>query len=155
MWPYNRCVVRRSWALSQQDPNTLSDRSLDRSGGKEPKHGDEFTYEESLETGSKWTAILGSLAVMLFGVLFFGSSIVSRSRKKNRREGVMALMLDSSHSVVAFAGCRRGRFDGEAAKGIMVGHQRLADDRTRSQGHHDRQSQGRSRIHFDLPYVSL
>lgn len=89
MWPYNRCIVRRSWALSRQNAQVLSDRSLKVGKAKEPVHGDDFSYEESMETGSTLKAYLISWVIMIFGLLFFGSSLVSQHHNNeiyDRRE---------------------------------------------------------------------
>ena len=79
MWPFNRCIVRRSWALSQHNPDLIASKALekDEKAGKEPVHGEKFVYEESHETGSKLGALLLTGSIMLFGVLFFGSRLVS------------------------------------------------------------------------------
>jgi len=76
MYPYNRCIVRRSWALSRLDPKTLADGPV-RNVGDEPVHGGGFEYQEAMETGSKLMALLTSGLLFIFGVLFFGSSLVS------------------------------------------------------------------------------
>ncbi|KAK1922219.1 Saccharopine dehydrogenase-domain-containing protein [Papiliotrema laurentii] len=76
MFPFNRCIVRRSWALSQLHPDVITDRALDiDEESKEPVHGQDFTYEESYETGSKASALLLTGSVILFGILFFGSRV--------------------------------------------------------------------------------
>jgi hypothetical protein len=81
MFPFNRCIVRRSWALSQLHPDVITDRALDiDEKSKEPVHGQDFTYEESYETGSKASALLLTGSVILFGILFFGSRVVGGLR---------------------------------------------------------------------------
>lgn len=76
MFPFNRCIVRRSWSLSRSDVKSLSDRDVTPGEGKEPVHGGGFTYEEVHVTGSRIKALLGTAALALFGTLFFGFSLV-------------------------------------------------------------------------------
>ena len=78
MFPYNRCIVRRSWALSRLNPETLSSGPTKHTDD-EPVHGGGFEYEEAMETGSRVTALLTSGLILLFGILMFGSKLVSGS----------------------------------------------------------------------------
>ena len=78
MFPFNRCIVRRSWDLSRWDVQSLADRELTPGEGKEPVHGGGFMYEEVNVTGSRIKALIGTTALALFGTLFFGFSVVSR-----------------------------------------------------------------------------
>jgi hypothetical protein len=82
MYPYNRCIVRRSWFLSRLDTGVVSSsrqasHDNDDEQDDEPRHGDGFEYREAMETGSTLKAMLISGASLLFGVLFFGCSLVS------------------------------------------------------------------------------
>ena len=70
MYPFNRCVVRRSWFLSRLSSQTtgLPD--------KEPRHGDELVYDEAMQTNSRIMAFLVTLGLTIFGILVFGSNVV-------------------------------------------------------------------------------
>ncbi|ORX39430.1 hypothetical protein BD324DRAFT_619686 [Kockovaella imperatae] len=70
MYPFNCCVVRRSWFLSR-----LSEDATGIKRGDEPRHGDKLEYTEALQTRSWIESIIVSLGLMLFGLVFFGSTL--------------------------------------------------------------------------------
>ena len=73
MYPYNRCIVRRSWALSRSD---FKAQGIPHARGKEPVGGGGFVYDEAMEVGSKLQAFVVSSMLFVFGILFFGSKVV-------------------------------------------------------------------------------
>ncbi len=92
MWPYNRCVIRRSAWLSRMAPSTLSysgnkvtsddagnhrDNNNNEDPQPEPVHGKGMIYGEALQTTSVIKAFVISSVLFAFAGLFFSSKIVS------------------------------------------------------------------------------
>ncbi len=76
MYPYNRCIVRRSWWLSRLPASSYASPT-EKVEVDAPKHGEEMVYREAMQMPSKFQAfILSSIVFGLFG-LFFTSSLVS------------------------------------------------------------------------------
>lgn len=77
MYPYNRCIVRRSWWLSRVSSSTFSESNQEAEDTGEPRHGEELVYEESMQFPNRIMAGIFSSMVFGFVGLFFASSLVS------------------------------------------------------------------------------
>lgn len=110
MYPYNRCIVRRSWALSRLNPKTLADGPV--KNGDEPVHGGGLEYEEAMETGSRLMALLTSGLLVIFGVLFFGSRIVSVTcvECSCQTRGLLSYLLPKAGTGASAEKLRQGHF---------------------------------------------
>jgi hypothetical protein len=112
MWPFNRIIVRRTQYLSRCLEARLPSGDLTSADGvpvesisvptqgkgmtdihsPEPVYGEEIEYAETWQKGSYLSALLFSLAQVVFFGVFFGSKVVSpghgRCRCRRRRRSV-------------------------------------------------------------------
>ncbi|ORY31619.1 Saccharopine dehydrogenase-domain-containing protein [Naematelia encephala] len=79
MYPYNRCIIRRSWFLSRlslarrSSPPHSKKPSGDDQSEQEPRHVDGLVYQEALQVPSRFWAVTATVAMGVFGLLFFTS----------------------------------------------------------------------------------
>ena len=73
MYPFNRCIVRRSWWLSRLPTSSSAKSNASIDDLQEPKHGDEMVYKEAWEWPNSLMAYLASGIVFGFAGLFFAS----------------------------------------------------------------------------------
>ena len=84
MYPYNRCIVRRSWFISRLNHSATS-RSTTEEDSTEPIHGPDLVYEEAMQLGSRFQALIVSAGLMFVGLMMFGSRLVSLAAPRIRR----------------------------------------------------------------------
>ena len=77
MYPFNRCVVRRSWWLSQIPISSLNPSKILIEDGKEPRHGAELVYDEAMQLPNRVMAAFVSGGFYVLLMFFFASSLVS------------------------------------------------------------------------------
>lgn len=74
MYPYNRCVIRRSWWLSRLPSSSIT--SSNETEGDEPRHIEGLVYRESMQMPNGFIAGVFSGVVFGFLGLFLASSLV-------------------------------------------------------------------------------
>jgi hypothetical protein len=89
MYPYNRCVIRRSWWLSrklgpreypppQMEDGATSAARKSAENHHEPVFGDQLEYTEGAQlVKGLWGSRLATLTMFFFTILFFKSRWVS------------------------------------------------------------------------------